>query len=199
MKFRLWSIRFDVSFYFFALLAAFFVLEPDSITACGAAAALLHECGHLTAMLLVPGGHVEQVSVTACGLRIRARLLGQHKGWLPVCLAGAAANFLTAVITMPLGLLINSPFFAVLASANIFMGAVNLLPVEPMDGGQALRALMLRRYSPETADRICATVSLAVLIPLIAVGLWLLMRTQYNFSLLLLGLWLLGGVLGEYF
>lgn len=199
MSFRLWGIRFDVSFYFFALLAAFFILEPDSVTACGAVAALLHEAGHLAAMLLVPGGEVERVCITACGLRITARLRGQYKGWLPVCIAGAAANLLTAAVTLPLGLAISSPFLTVLASANIFMGAVNLLPVEPMDGGQALRALMLRCCSPELADKICAAVSLTVLIPLIAVGLWLLMGTRYNFSLLFLGLWLLAGVLGEYF
>ncbi len=199
MSFRLLGIRFDVSFYFFALLAVFFVLGPDSITRAGAIAALIHESGHLAATLLVPDGHVERVSVTACGLRIRARLRGSFKGWIPVCVAGAAANFLAAALLFPAALQGSSRFMAVLASANICMGAVNLLPVEPMDGGQLLRAATLRCTSPRCADRICTAVSFAALIPLIACGLWLLMGTRYNFSLLLLGLWLLGGVLGEYF
>lgn len=198
MSFRTGGIRFDISFYFFALLAAFFILEPDNITACGALSAILHEAGHLTAMLIVPGASVERVTISACGLRITARLRGQYRGWGLVCIAGAAANLALSAVLFPAALISGSHFLSVLASANICIGAVNLLPVEPMDGGQLMRAVLLRIASPERADRICFIVSLLTLVPLICAGLWLLMNTRFNFSLLLLGLWLLGGVLGEY-
>lgn len=198
MRFRVWGIRFEVSFYFFALLAAFFILEPDNITACGAIAAILHECGHLAAMLLVPGGHVERVSIGACGVRMTARLRGQFEGWIPVCIAGAAVNLFLAALFMPIAMVTKSHFLSVFASANICLGAVNLLPVEPLDGGQLLRAVMLRCVRPETADNICFALSVITLIPVICAGLWLLMGTRFNFSLLILGMWLLGGVLEEY-
>jgi len=195
---RLCGIRIDVSYYFFALLTAFFLLEPDNITACGALSAIIHECGHLAAMLIVPGASVERVTVSACGLRIRARLLAPRKGWSIVCIAGAAANLLLAGLLLICAMVCDNRFLSVFASANICIGTVNLLPVEPMDGGQLMRALMLRIASPENADRICFLVSIVTLIPLVCAGLWLLMSTQFNFSLLLLSLWLLGGVLDEY-
>ena len=199
MTFRLRGVRFDISFYFFALLAAFFILEPDNVTACGALAAVLHESGHLAAMLIVPGGQVDRVSVGACGLCITARLTGIYRGWVPVCVAGAMVNLFLAAVFFPPAMVFSSPFLSVFASANLCIGAVNLLPVEPMDGGQLLRAFLLRITTPERADRISVLVSVFTVIPLLCVGLWLLMRTRFNFSLLLLGLWLLGGVLREYF
>lgn len=199
MSFRIWGIRFDISFYFFALLSAFFIFEPDNITACGAIAAVVHEAGHLAAMLMVPGGHVERVSIGVCGVRITARLRGQYEGWVPVCIAGAGVNIIIAAVCMPLALLTKSHFLSIFGSANICMGAVNLLPVEPLDGGQLLRAIMLRHLSPELADRWCFWVSLLTLVPLVCVGLWLLFRTQYNFSLLILAVWLLSSVLEQYF
>ncbi len=198
MSFRIGSIRVDVSYYFFALLTAFFLFEPDSATACGALAAVVHEAGHLIAMVAVPGASVERVTISACGLRITARLLGHQRGWAYICIAGAAVNLALFVLVIPFALILNSSFMSVLACANLCVGALNLLPVEPMDGGQLLRALLLRITSPENADRFCFTVSLLTLLPLISVGLWLLMKTRFNFSLLILGLWLLGGVLDEY-
>lgn len=198
MSFRIKGIRFDVSYYFFALMTAFFILEPDSVTACGALAAAVHESGHLLATLAVPGGRVERVRVGVCGLCITTRLRGSCRGWVPVCVAGAAVNLLLAAVLFALAHLLTDQFIPTLASANLCIGAVNLLPVEPLDGGQLLRALLLSRVSPENADRISFSVSIITLLPLLCVGFWLLMRTRFNFSLLMLGLWLLAGILGEY-
>lgn len=198
MRLRVGGIRLDISFYFFALLSAFFILEPDNITASGAIAAVLHECGHLAVMLLVPHGHVERISIGACGVRITARLRGQYSGWIPICIAGAAVNLSLAAIFLLCSLAVQSTFVTVFASANLCLGVINLLPVEPLDGGQLTRALLLRFFSPQTADRLSFAISIATLIPVCCVGFLILMKTQYNFSLLLLSIWLMGGVLNEY-
>ena len=198
MSFRIGKVRFDISYYFFALLTAFFIMEPDNTTACGALAAVLHEAGHLSVMLMLPGVHVERVSVNACGLRISARMIGLKKGWCAVCIAGAAVNLLLSVVFLPAAILSGNRFLSVFASSNLCVGILNLLPVEPLDGGQLLRAFLLRIASPEQADWICFPVSLITLVLLTCAGIWLLMNTRFNFSLLMLGLWLLGGVLEEY-
>ena len=198
MSFRIKGIRFDVSFYFFALLTAFFLLEPDSITACGALAAAVHESGHLAAMLAFRGCRVEQVRIGVCGLCITANMRGNQRGWIPICVAGAAANLLLTLITLPLLCFSSGTFATAFASANMCIGIVNLMPVEPLDGGQLLRAILLRKTSPEQADKISFWVSIIFLTPFIIAGLWLLMKTRFNFSLLMLGLWLLAGILGEY-
>ncbi len=199
MTFRVCGIRFDISYYFFALLAAFFILEPDSITACGALAAVFHECGHIAATMLVPDGQVIRVNVGICGVRMTTSLPGGYKGWIPVCIAGAAVNLFISALSFAAALAAGSRFFSVFASANLCIGAVNLLPVEPLDGGQLLRAVLLRLLQPEIADRISFSVSLFTLIPLAAASLWLLMQTSNNFSLLVLTLWLAAGLLNEYF
>lgn len=197
MSFRLGRIRVELSFYFFALLAAFFCFEPDGAAGCGALAALLHESGHLAVMLLTPGCRIRRVHVGSCGVRIDT-VCCPDSGWGMICVAGAACNILCAAISALLTGVLGSRFLSLLASSNLFLGVLNLLPVEPLDGGQLLRTLLLRRARAERVDTLCLICSLCALLPMLTVGLLVLMRTRYNFSLLLLGLWLLGGVVRDY-
>lgn len=199
MSFRLCGVRFELSFYFFALLAAFFVFEPDGAAGAGALSAVIHESGHLAAMLLSEGVSVDRISVGVCGLRIQSRNAALSRPWPIICVAGVIANLCAFIVISLLLLLIDSSFCRILASANLLLGALNLLPVEAMDGGQLLRILLCKRLPPERCDAILFGVSLCFLIPLSIAGLLLLINTRYNFSLLILCMFLLCSAIFEYF
>ena len=73
---------------------------------------------------------------------------------------------------------------------NTLLAAVNLLPIEPLDGGRALYYALLRHREPPAAQKISRLISLLFLFPLAAVSVWLLLATGYNFSLLLIVVYL---------
>ena len=86
--------------------------------------------------------------------------------------------------------------------ANLAIGLMNLMPVESLDGGQALYAALCIQWSEETSAKIVVAVSFVTLIPLATTGFFLLLQSHYNFSLLLISVYLIFLLLwkrGRYF
>ena len=150
-------------FVFLCALACFFLPGPVfwPFLCMGA----LHELGHLAAL-------------TACAVPVSAVRLGFfgaviETGPMPplreaVCaLAGPAAN-LSAFWAMHR----TWPRAAVISLA---LGACNLLPLRPLDGGRALSAVLIRFLPLQTALRICVAVEVLTLAAL-GVGALLLCR-----------------------
>ena len=71
------------------------------------------------------------------------------------------------------------------------LGLLHSLPVEPMDGGMALRALLCARMNGEQAGKLSLVISLGVLFPMAVLGFLVLLRTRYNFTLLAMSLYLM--------
>lgn len=130
---------------------------------------LLHEFGHaLTARRFGIGTR----GITLLPIGGVAELEGSPRSpreELWVALAGPAVNVVLAVVfgavALSLGalgggtvLILVAEFTGTLALANVLIGAFNLLPAFPMDGGRVLRALLERRrgrlVATETAAKI---------------------------------------------
>lgn len=105
---------------------------------------LLHECGHLFLAKLL-GVSVDGIAVQAGGAVIHSCNLN-YRQELFVAMAGPFVSFLAAVV----GKCISGQFAAV----SLLLGAVNLLPVYPMDGGRILRSALCLLLSVERAQRI---------------------------------------------
>ncbi len=116
-------------------------------------AALIHELGHLTVMILL-GVKVSKVEITFFGAEIRSKKLSNSiLGNITVYAAGAAANILSAVIIYSL----PSPSFEALffAGASLSLAVINLLPIRTLDGGCILEAVifyLLPKYAPVILD-----------------------------------------------
>lgn len=186
MTVSLGGCRVTVGFPFMAVLAFFLLVDRGGMAVPGIIAALLHECGHLAVLYLV-GEPPKAVRLNAFGAEIVRR--GEPRGYLreaAVDLAGPCANFLLLGICMLWGRGAGK-----FAAANLWIGAMNLLPVDPLDGGQALHALLCLRLREEAAAQVVTVVSVLTLLPLAVAGFWLLLRSRYNFSLLLVGCYLM--------
>ena len=70
------------------------------------------------------------------------------------------------------------------SDSNALLGALQSLPIGPLDGGQALAALLCSKLGPRRAERVSTALSVLTLFPLAALGFWALLRSQYNFTLL---------------
>lgn len=138
---------------------------------------LLHELGHaLTArrfgirtrrIVLSPIGGIAQLE----GMPRTPR----HE--LAVALAGPAVNFAIAgILWMVEPLFASSPLASSLVGgvlvANLILGAFNLVPAFPMDGGRALRAFLAERMNSQRATQIAARIGKGFALAAGLAGLW---------------------------
>jgi stage IV sporulation protein FB len=131
------------------------------------ACVVLHEFGHIL-MARRFGVETRDVILLPIGGVTRMGALPRAPGQeLAVALAGPAVNVAIAAILIAasgglpdagIGVLadIEADFWARLALANLAIGAFNLLPAFPMDGGRALRALLALRLSHVRATQVAS-------------------------------------------
>lgn len=182
-------LRLEVSPGFLLLLGVLFWLDEGvGLVPWGLLACFFHELGHVTAALII-GGRVERLRLSAVGaeLSFSYRTPLSYGRDSVVALAGPAAN-----------LLLGGMFFALNrqlpAAMSLGIGAFNLLPILPLDGGRVAYGLLAERLDPDWADRLL-TASAGCLVGVL-VGVGVVTAVHYaNVTLLLTALWLLAGVL----
>lgn len=130
---------------------------------------LLHELAH--AMVASARG-MSGVFIVLTGMGGFCSFRGQPDNLrsLMITLAGPLMNFLVAAIAWTLIKYVDIPnphlAFTVqmLLLFNLVLGILNSLPIYPLDGGQALRSLLLMRLRPATAHRAVLSTSVAAAI-----------------------------------
>ena len=148
-------------------------------------AAILHEAGHV-AVMIRRGIGLRDITVTPYGLEINKKR--DYKGFaeeISVSLAGSAVNVIFYIIFMGRG-----GFYLLLAEASLMLGALNLMPILCLDGGEALYALLSLFYLPDKVDRICKRVSLITLIVIWIPAVYVFMYSGCNYSLFIMCIWL---------
>ena len=164
-----------------AAMTAVLILDRENRVICCFLAALLHELGHILMMRL-------------CGVRVRGLRLGLFDVLIEadesptVCadvwitLGGPAVNFICTGIFMPFSMKLGLPHLA--------LGIFNLLPVMSLDGGHLLKLCLSRRLSPRVCENILRVMTFVILLPLMTAGIYLLFKSGYNYSLLIVSLYL---------
>ena len=162
------------------LLAAAFLLLSRSwlLPASLFTAAACHELAHwltLRALHAPPRTLILSASGASMYVPSLARL-----SYGPVC------NLLLWVLLS----LLSVDALAVFAGANLLLGALNLLPVRPMDGGRILWLLTALFTEPYTADRVATLVGAVTGLALLSLCLYLTASTGGGLFLLPGALWL---------
>ncbi len=186
--------RTKVSLWAAALWAVFIALSDWAVVFSLLLAALLHELSHYAAIRLC-GGSVSALAFTVFGaeMRLRGRLkYGQEIG---ITVAGPAVNLLFALLFAWIGRWQGG--FYLLSGAQAVLGAFNLLPVRPLDGGQLLWMTVAYFTEPYTADRACFYISVTVCVAFTLLAALLLARTGQGIFLLLGALVLTYQAMGE--
>jgi len=184
-------VKFRVHWQFIAVVIIFAAIDPSRYTAYVLLSAALHEAGHIAAALCVGAG-IRAIELRPFGVRLTLR--EEQRSYaddVTVAAAGPAANLLAALVCVQIYRLF--PAFAdvhFVVTCNLFTCALNLLPVLPLDGGRILRGLLLSKLELTTAERVCGIVGLVFLLALFAAGIWVLQITGYNFSLILVFIYL---------
>lgn len=145
---------------------------------------LLHECGHLAAMLWFDC-KPQEIRFAAFGMEIRraAGIRMSYRQEMLVLLAGPAINLILAVI-FTLGGVFFQAGLPDTAVVNLILGAFNLLPVSGTDGGQALYCALARHLSERGTHWLCSGISFVFLCCLYTLVFFLTLRGRFPFSLL---------------
>lgn len=170
------------------LLAAFLLFSRGlTLPAAILSAALCHELAHVLALCLLhaPPGRLT-LSASGAELYVPALARLSYGGELLAVAAGPACNLLLWALLSSTGGEALAPF----AGAQLILGALNLLPVRPMDGGRLLWLLVSLCSEPYTADRVAYITGAAVSSSLLLVCLYLTLTTGGGLFLLPGLLWL---------
>lgn len=188
MNFKFKGCKITINFYFFAIAAIISLLDSDGMMIGGMVSALLHEFGHLITMMIIPEQIPSEVTITPFGIRIKNNPIAEFvRGRIIVLAAGSFVNLLLTAIFISI-----LPRFAAM---NFVLGTINLLPVDTLDGGGIMKNLLCRHFNEKTSDCILTITSIITLAILAFVGIYILFRTKYNFTLLGMALWLLVSII----
>lgn len=187
LTFKIGMCRIRLHFSCFALFAFCCIFSGIGSGASCLGAVALHEASHLAAMVLL-GERVSEARLSALGLRVmfdKETALSDLRQ-AAVSLAGPAVNWLSWGLAEVLGCG-SAPF----ASVSFALALVHSLPVEPLDGGLALRYFLRAIAGEQRSGEISRGVSAALLFPLSVLGFLVLLHTRYNYTLLLMSVYLM--------
>ena len=185
-----------VSFPLLAMLTLFLWIGNNNFVIYSVLAATLHESGHIFAMI-AKKHKPKQVNLRIFSIDIidTNRISRDYNRDIFILLSGPLTNLIFGDIAFVVYKLFDVASCLIFAYANLFLALLNLLPIESLDGGQILFNLLLRRFKLQTAEKISFSFSVVTLLPLAILGFYVLLLSKYNFSLLILSCYLIGGLL----
>ncbi|MBR3290476.1 MAG: hypothetical protein IKI63_06875 [Clostridia bacterium] len=176
LTFTVRGVRVQISLLFPAAVVWLCAGDRSGAAARCLFASLWHESGHLLALACF---HLRPRALTfgAFGMRLSVPCALSSRQRRRLALAGPLFNFAAATLLLAVG-------ERETAALHLLLGWFNLLPVQPLDGGQALYFALSPRWGDAAASRVLAVTSAAVVLPLTAAGAWVLWQSGYNASLL---------------
>ena len=131
---------------------------------------------------------ISSIEILPFGINISAdSRLTSYKTDILIALSGPVMNIILAALIfliIKFNGYVSILFFSFLT--NIIYAAINLLPVKSLDGGKAVSDI-LKMLLPENTAQIIFTVISSVFLGILSLfAFFVLMVTQYNFTLILL-------------
>lgn len=192
MQFKCKSITVKISFLFIAVILIAIINQNSKLPIILIISALLHEAGHLICLFLTRT-KVCAVYFNIFGMKIVKGINPRINYWYEckIALMGPLVNIIVFIITLTLFFCFKSAVLLKFALVNLFLALFNLLPIFSLDGGSALFFFLASKKTPFKAHKSVKIISFIFVIPLILFGVFQLFNTKCNFTLLLLGLYLI--------
>ncbi len=168
------------------LAMIYIILLPNIGTLMLFAALGAHELGHIFAILIV-GERISDIAVSPFGLSIkRSGRLCSYKLELIVYLSGPMTNILLALIFSR----VKSNICEAFVEHNLIFGIMNMLPIKTLDGGSALRSVLLMLFSEKVAATAVDLLSAATVFIIWFCSIWCLLYIGGGLSPFLFSCWL---------
>ena len=147
-----------IHFSFLVFNALIFLMRSSGLVFSFYAVCLLHEAGHLSALILT-GGSISAVDVSGAGIVIGTRKGGSvtAKSRLYVLLAGPAANMILYVLLNVCG------YHGIFSKLNLTAAVYNMLPYRSLDGGAIISLFTVGTVSERAVMHILNAVKLMII------------------------------------
>lgn len=161
------------------------VFQPVGVVFPSLGGAIIHECGHLMAAVLlgIPLRSLD-VGLFGASLRVRGSLISYPKEFL-LCAAGPAMNFLSALAVVIFSE--HRGYYSECGewfmSVSVMLGLLNLIPAEGFDGGRMLSVILTSMLGPRISARILSVTSFLSIVILWMFSVYLLLRYGTSLSL----------------
>ena len=174
------ALKINVSFA--AAVTLMLILDSSGVCAVALLCCVIHEAGHIICLLAL-GEKPKKIELSFYGIKLERAQLSCIKSAdeIAVYASGPVINFaLSALLFIASN---GMPSLKTAALISLCVGAFNLIPCRPLDGGNILFFTLCRIANEEKAEKACVLVSLCMMIPLGVAGVFLEFQNK-NFSLL---------------
>ena len=191
MRIRTDCFTLIISPLFFIVVTLLLTLSSDSTVIIALFSSVLHECGHLFALMHY-GSEIKSVTLSFYGMKIirENEMSLRFSKEIAVCLAGVTVNFILCFLFFFLHLFFDKTLLLKVFAVNLVLGVFNALPVYSLDGGRAVLCILKSRFEITKCERIMKIISALTLIPVLALSAFLLFNNG-NFTLFLCSVYLL--------
>ncbi len=172
------------------------IIDESGVGAIALLCCIIHEAGHIICLLIL-GEKPRKIELSFYGIKLeRFPMAGQSTaGDLAVYISGSVANLIFSALIFALSSFTDSLRFA--ATISLCIGLFNMIPCKPLDGGNILFTLLCRNVRRKIAGKICFVVTIIMLIPMVAAGIYLLTENG-NITLLAVSVYLAAAVFFEH-
>lgn len=181
MKLDLGKTELKINISFAAVLTVMLILDESCFSAVALLCCIAHEAGHIITLLIL-GERPKLIELSFYGIKLERELLCSNGsfGEMMVYLSGPAANFILSAAFFLLSKSFPNLFDA--AKISLCVGAFNLIPCIPLDGGNLLLAFLCRFMSEKKAEKTCSAVRFSLLLPMGTAGIFAMVKSG-NFTL----------------
>ena len=153
---------------------------------------IAHELGHIVTAL-ISGARIYSLRILPIGVNVAIDDSGcSRNSKINIYLAGPFINIIFAIIIYILyACHIVSIELTLGVYINIWLAFFNLLPILPLDGGKVAMEALADHSGLFRASKHMHVLSVLLSIIIICLGLLIFMRTLYNISLVLIGIYIL--------
>lgn len=192
MIFQINQTEYKLGFSFIAIITLMLAVSNNYIVVSSLVVSILHEFGHLFFMYVFKDFPIS-VEFAAFGIRIEKQInskLSYQKEAI-ISLGGVFVNCILFIIAYTFYSRTNQIQALEFALVNLFIGLLNLMPVQMLDAGRFLKYMFLIKFSVDKTQYILDVVSL---ITVILFGIFVISYTVFvgvNYSLIILFIYLL--------
>ncbi len=166
-----------LSFTFWAIIL--FSFNTPAVAVLTFISAVIHECGHITALVLT-GNFRGLVHFVPVGVRLYSRRQIGYRDELLILLAGPVANLLASLLLYLLSLLFGR-YFLIFSLLNLFTAISNLMPIEGYDGYKILDIAICMKEGFKNGFQLLRGVSFAFSVILTFLSLYLILKVGEGF------------------
>ncbi len=199
MKIKAFNITVEISYTLIAALCISVIISDSIVTAAAIVSAAIHEAAHIAVMRsFSDDGITVKAGLFNILINDSLRETGGYNRDIAVLLAGPAVNALLCAISFCVYKLTAVGDFYDISMVNASLGIFNLLPIETTDGGQILAILLRNRFGHTAADRVGFALSLIFILPIAAAGIYILLSSRYNYTMLAAVIYLIAATVSAY-